>query len=176
MANIFLLEAASLFLGDADPTAAKHLTLDSLALPELEYVTVDHHGGGAAGEISMSMNSIRKIEPTFKLAGFDADSYRLFTAGAGAPTKYTAYGVLRSKQDGKALQAKTVITGVLGRLAPDAFDRSQKLGHDHRIVEVTPYELMVAGEEWFYWDYFTTKRRRLGIDELAEVRTMLGLQ
>jgi P2 family phage contractile tail tube protein len=176
MANIFLMEAANLFLGDADPSASKHLSLDSLALPELEYVTVDHHGGGAAGEISLSMNTLRKIEPTFKLAGFDIDSYRMFAIGAGKPDRYTAYGVLRSKQDGKALQAKAVISGVLGRVAPDAFERGQKLGHDHRIVEVTHYELIVGGEEWFMYDYFTTTRRRLGVDELAEVRTMLGLQ
>jgi phage tail tube protein FII len=122
------------------------------------------------------MNALRKIEPTFKLTGFDGDAYRMFAIGSNKPDKYTAYGVLRSKQDGKGIQAKAVITGVLGRLAPDAFERANKLGHDHRLIEVTHYELTVGGEEWFYYDYFTTVRRRSGVDELANFRTMLALQ
>ncbi len=177
MAEFFILQAVNLYLGDDVPDidAAKHLKLQSLQLPTLEYASVDHLGGGASGEISISMNTLRKLEPSFKLAGFDEDAYRHFGIGSNKPQTYTAYGSIRSKQTGERVQAKALLRGSVGRVAPDAFDRQSMLGHDHSFHEVTLYSLTVGGKEWFHWNYWKTERRVMGTDELAEERQLLGL-
>jgi len=175
MSEIYLMEAASLFLGDEDPSASKHLSLDSLALPTLEYVTVDHLGGGAPAEIDFSMAVLRKMNPTFKIAGFDADAYRLFGVGSAEVQTFTARGIIRAKSTGKGVGAVAIMRGSLGKVGPDAFERANKLGHDHQIIELQHYELKVGGQEWFYYDYFSTVRRRFGKDETAEYRQLLGL-
>ncbi len=175
MSEIYLMEAVSLFLGDEDPSAAKHLSLDSLALPALEYVTVDHMGGGAVAEIDLSMNVLRKMNPTFKLAGFDPDAYRVFGIGSTEIQTFTARGIIRAKSSGKGVGAVAILRGALGRVGPDAFERANKLGHDHQVIELQHYELRVGGQEWFYYDYFSTMRRRFGRDETAEYRQLLGL-
>lgn len=175
MSEIYLMEATTLYIGDADPSASKHLKLDSLALPELEYVTVDHSGGGAVMETDFSMNILKKMNPTFKLAGFDPDSYRAFGIGSSQVQTFTARGILRAKSNGKAYGALAIMRGAIGRVAPDAFERANKLGHDHQIIELQRYSLTVGGEEWFHVDYFASVRRRFGVDELAEYRQLLGL-
>ncbi len=178
MADFYILQAVNLFLGNDTPhvDSAKHLNLQTLQLPTIEYATVDHAGGGASGEISVSMNMLRKLEPSFKLTGFDEDSYRLMGVGSNKIDFFTAYGELRNKRTAKGVQAKAIIRGSIGRVAPDNFDRGNLLGHDHTFHEVTYYALHVDGQEWFKWDYFTTERRVMGVDELAEQRRLLGLE
>jgi uncharacterized protein len=175
MSNVLLLEAASLFLGDADPTKSKHLSLTSLTLPTLEYQTVDHNPGGGSGQISFSMNSINKIEPTFKIAGFDPEGFRLFAIGSGQVNNVTAYGVIRDKREGRALQGKAVFRGSIGKLTPDAFTRGNEFGHDYSMIEVSHYELWVGGVEWWTWDFWTQPRPRVFGVEDREYMAMLGL-
>lgn len=176
MTDILVMEAVNLFIGDHDPEASKHLKLQSFAMPVLEYVTVDHLGGGAAGELEIPLNTLRKIEPGFKLAGFDEDAYRLFGIGSNEINVFTGYGVIANQRTAKRTPAKVVYRGMISRMAPDAFDRSNVMGHDHKLAKVTRYDLEVGGKAWWEWDYWTTKRVRFGVDELADYRRMLGLQ
>ena len=173
--SILLLEAVSLFLGDADPEKSKHLALTSLTLPTLEYQTVDHNPGGGAGEVSFSMSSLKKIAPTFKMAGFDQEAMNLFGIGSGKPNNYTAYGVIRDKRDGKALQGKAIFRGMISKMAPEAFERGKEFGHDYELAEVTHYELWIGGREWWAWDFWTMPRARVFGNEDREYQAMLGL-
>jgi uncharacterized protein len=116
--TILMLEAVSLFIGNADPEKSKHLKITSLTLPTLEYDIVDHKPGGGAMEVGFSMSAIKKLEPTFKLAGFDEEAMRLFGVGSGAIDTFTAYGVIRDKREAKPLQGKAIFRGSIGRIAP----------------------------------------------------------
>ncbi|MGR6430440.1 phage major tail tube protein [Rhizobium sp. PAMB 3174] len=174
--QLLLLEQANIFLGDADPSASNHVKLQSVALPTLERVTTAHLGGGAVAEVNFSMSAFRALDPSFKFAGISEDSYRLLGIGDNEPQNFTIYGALRNKQTGAMSQAKAIVTGMIGRLAPDAFDRSSTFGHDHGITEVTHYELFVGGKEWFYLDYFTSRVREFGNDVTQSVRTILGIE
>lgn len=174
--QLLLLEQANIFLGDADPTASNHVKLQSVGLPTLERVTFAHLGGGAVGEVNFSMGAFRALDTSFKFAGFSKDSYRLLGIGNNEPQNFTTYGVLRNKKTGREAQAKAILSGMIGRLAPDAFDRSNAFGHDHGITEVMHYELFVDGEEWFYWDYFTSRVRQFGNDVTQKARTILGIE
>ena len=174
MADILLLQDVALYMGDADPTKSKHLQLTSMALPTLETETAEHMPGGGVMGVEFGMGILKPLKPTFKLAGFDEESFKLFKIGTGQVDTFTGYGVIVSKQAGKRLQAKTIIRGTIGKIGPDEFERSKMFGHDHSIIEVTRYELHVGGKEWWYVDFWTSTIRRFGSED-RERQAMLGL-
>ena len=109
MSNFYVMEAVNLFCGDHDPTASKHLTLDSLKVPELQEKTASHMPGGGVLGLEVGMNFIEALSPTFKLSGFDPQTLTLFGLGTPHRHVYTGYGVVRDKKTGRALEAKTII-------------------------------------------------------------------
>lgn len=175
MSDILMMEAANIFIGDHDPEKSKHLKIQNLTLPTLEYATVDHMAGGAAMEVSWSMNVLKKLEPQFKLVGFDEEAYRAAGVGSNKVEVYTARGAIRRKSDGRLFTCVAIFRGSMGRVAPEQFERSNAFGHDHTIVDVTRYKLSIGGKVWFDVDYWASKRIRFGVDEYAESRRALGL-
>jgi len=127
MSNIYIMEAANLFCGDENPTASKHLTLTELQLPNLQEITQDHHPGGSRVQIEVALG-IQKLEASFKLAGWDPDLLTQFGLGATARKKFTAYGSVRDKRNGVAIEAKAVLEGRLGTANPEAFQRGELQG------------------------------------------------
>jgi uncharacterized protein len=100
---------------------------------------------------------------------------RLFGVGSGAVDTFTAYGVIRDKREAKPLQGKAIFRGSIGRIAPDAFTRGAEFGHDHRLDEITHYELWIGGAEWFAIDFWTMPKPRIFGVEDREYTQMLGL-
>ncbi len=174
MTALYVMEAANLFCGDHDPAASKHLTLEELALPGLQENFVDHHPGGSRVGIEIA-TGVNKLEPTFKLAGWDPELLNLFGLGATATQNFTAYGVIRDKSTGIAIEARAVISGRLGKVEPDAFQRGELMGHEYAINEVMRYSLHIGGQEKVYWDFFSTDWRIDGKSQNADERQILRI-
>ena len=174
MSTIYIMEAANLFCGDHDPAASRHLTLTELQLPTLQEIYQDHHAGGARVQIEIAVG-IQKLEPGFKLAGWDPDLLTQFGLGSGRSKVYTAYGVIRSKRTGEAFEAKAVIEGRLGRIEPEAFKRGEMQSHDYAINEVVHYELWFNDQEKLYWDFFSSDWRLGGVSQNEDERRILRL-
>ena len=174
MSNMYIMEAANLFCGDDDPTGSKHLTLTELQLPNLQEMYQDHHPGGSRVQIEVSVG-IEKLEASFKLAGWDPDLLTQFGLGANARRKYTAYGVIRDKRQGTAIEAKAIMEGRLGRVNPEAFQRGELQSYDYAINEILHYELFFGGAEKFYWDLFTSDWRVDGASQNADERSILRI-
>jgi len=175
MGTILLLESVNLFLGNNDPEASKHISLSSMTLPALEYQTAAHNPGGGPGEIEFNMGATKKLELSFKMAGYDPDSYRLFGVGSGSVNTFTAYGVIRDKREGTLIQGKSIIKGNIQKVAPEAYERGKMFGHDHVIGEVSHYELHVGGSEWYWWDMWAAPRARTFGNTDQEYLAALGL-
>lgn len=175
MSDILLLEAVSMFLGDADPEKSKHLKLTSMTLPNLEEQTATHNPGGGPGEVIFGMGSIKAVQPTFKMAGFDEEAFRLFAVGQTLIQNITCYGVIRSKREGKALQGKAIFRGKIGKITADAYERGKEFGHDYNLIDVTHYELSIGGQSWYNWDFWTTPKPIVFGNEDREYLAMLGL-
>ena len=173
-ATVYVMEAANLFCGDHDPTASKHLTLAELRLPPLQEIYQDHHAGGARVAIEVALG-IQKLEPTFKLNGWDPDLLVQFGLGAGQSRMFTAYGVIRDKRTGIATEAKAIMQGRLGRIEPDAFQRGELQGHEYGINEVVHYELWFADKEKIFWDFFGGDWRLDGVSQNADERQILRI-
>jgi hypothetical protein len=174
MSNIYLMEAANLFCGDDDPTGSKHLTLSELQLPNLQENFQDYQPGGSRVGIEVAVG-IQKLEAGFKLAGWDPDLLAQFGLGASARKKFTAYGVIRNKRSGEAIEAKAVLEGRLGSVSPEAFTRGELQGFDYSISEIMHYELYFEGAEKLYWDFFTSDWRVNGASQNADERSILRI-
>lgn len=174
MSNIYIMEAANLFVGNHDPQNSKFLTLEELKLPDLQETLVDHQPGGGKVGVEFAVG-VEKLEPTFKLKGWDAPLLRDFGLGSTIRKTFTAYGVVRDKKSGKALEAKAIMEGRLSRIAPDAFQRGETMGHEYSINEVLHYELFFDGKEELYWDFFTNTLRLGGIDPDPDFNSILRI-
>jgi len=174
MSNLYVMEAANLFAGDHDPTASLHLELTELALPNLEEMFQDHHPGGSRVQIEVAVG-INKLSSTFKLAGWNPGLLTQFGLGETARRMFTAYGVIRDKREGRAIEAKALIEGRLGKAEADAFQRGELQGHDYAINEIMHYELWFDGKEKIFWDFFSTEWRVDGVAQNADEIAILGI-
>lgn len=172
--TIYLMEAATLFVGDHDPTKSKHLTLTELKLPDLQEAYSDHNPGGGPVAIELPVG-IEKLEPTFNLAGFDPDLLVEFGLNTRYRNRFTAYGVIRDQRTGKAMESKAIIEARLGRVAPDAFQRGEMHGHEYAMNSVVHYELWFNEAPKIEWDFFTNLWRVNGIDQNADVNRILRI-
>lgn len=173
MANtVYIMEAANLFCGDHDPASSKHLTIEEWTLPDLQAMYADFHPGGSFVAMEFEVG-VQKLVSAFKLKGFDPDTMKLFGIGSQLKTIFTGYGLIRDKRTGKAIEAKAIFEGRLGKVTPDAFKRGDAMGHSYSINEVSHYELWFDGAELYYWDFFTNTYRVGGVDQLADVNRIL---
>lgn len=172
--TIYIMEAANLFCGDHDPTASKHLTLSELQLPALQEMYQDHHAGGSKVQIEVAVG-VQKLEPTFKLAGWDPDLLAQFGVNSGKTRVFTGYGVIRDKRTGDAIEAKVIMEGRLGKVEAEAFQRGEMQSHDYAINELLHYELWFDEKEKLYWDFFTSEWRLDGVDQNADERRILRI-
>lgn len=174
MANLFVMEAVNLFAGADDAASSKHLTISSLKLPTMEEKATEHHPGGSQFAVSISGLGFNPLTCTFHLAGYDPGMLALFGLGSQLRRRYTAYGVIRDKLTGAAIQAKSLMEGRLQRIEADAFTRGALSGHDYAISEIFHYETYFDGAERFYFDFATSMWRVNGVNENDE-RQLLGL-
>ena len=172
--TIYVVEAANLFCGEHDPSKSKHLTLAELALPTLAETFADHTPGGARFGVEFAVGG-EKMEPTFKLNGFDPDLLTQFGLGTKAKKVFTAYGVVVDKVTGRNIELKATMEGRLGKVEPSAFQRGELMSHDYAINELMHYELWFDGNEKILWDFPTNVWRVDGMDENAEMNRILRI-
>lgn len=172
--TMYVLEAVNLFVDNDDPTSSKYLTLTELKLPTLEENFADHSPGGAPVGIEIAVG-IKKLEPTFKLAGFDPAMLAAFGLGSKAKRIFTGYGVIRDKKIGETIEGKAIIEGRIGKIEGDAFKRGDVQMHDYAINEVTHYEFHFGGNEVLYWDFWTNTWRVDGVDQFSAENNILRI-
>lgn len=176
MANgLYVMEAANLFVTD-DPTASNHLTISELKLPNIEQNYVDHAPGG--GPVTIEVDTIfQKFEATFQLAGWSTqvEAQVGMWAGNSRYTRFYAYGVVRERITGEALEAKAVMYGRLGRANPAQWTRGALQHWDYAIKGMVHYELTLAGQEMISWDFFNNTLSIGGVPQNDDVNSILKI-
>lgn len=147
---LFITEARNLFPGSDTPERSKHKNLISMKLPTLEEKSQDHYGAGAIGEIAIGGLGLNKLEMTFKMAGIDPQVQSLIGV---YDTPFTAYGGVRDKENGRAIEVKALIWGRLGKIEEDEFKRGDLQGHDHMVHEIMRYYLYWDGKIKYKYDW-----------------------
>lgn len=192
--TLYTMEAANLICGDTGggvaPGVSTHLKILELKLPGLEEQYVDVLPGGAVIGIEVPM-SIQRLESTFNLAGWDPDVLVMMGRSERRLQVFTAYGLIREKRTGEALQAMAIMWGRLGRANPTNFRKGDLQQHEFSIRSVTHYELYMQQQaqtgsqnegvntrqmrEIYYWDFFSSERRIDGVDRNAEMVQILAI-
>lgn len=174
-ASVTIWEAANLFAGDDGPNNSKHLVLRSIMLPQWKEKSEEHHAGGSIGAISIGMRSLEALEMTFKIVGSDVQTKSLFGLGGLATRPYTIYGVMRDKQTGRAFERKAIVWGRLMELNESEYERGKLTEQDHKIGEITRYELFEDKKQVLLFDFFASIWRVNDVDQLAEERSILRI-
>ncbi|TVR06622.1 MAG: hypothetical protein EA385_14990 [Salinarimonadaceae bacterium] len=176
-ATLMVLDAASLFIGDEDPTAAEYLTLKNVKIPALKEKTKEHTGGGATMSINIGMRVLEALEFSFKLEGFSHNAMSRFMPSGPARVNYTLRGSYRDLRTHEELALRAIINGRMISIEPSEFSRGEGIENDYMISEIMGYQLFLDDREKYYFDYFAGPTG-VRIDGVQPFRTMgrnLGL-
>ncbi len=149
-------------------------------MPTMEEATQDHNAGGAMIGIEVPSH-LNKLEATFNLAGWDPDIMTYIGRETRFFQIFTAYGLIRDRRSGDALQATARMQGRLGRVNPTSFSKGNLMHHEYSIKSIVSYQLtmqIVANgnpNEIYYWDFFTSERRVGGFDLNKDLVNLLKI-
>jgi hypothetical protein len=172
---VLTMEKANLYCGAAptDTNASNHLTITELKLPGLDEQYTDHRPGGAPVAIEID-TIIARLESTFVLVGLTPQVMELVGSWDTQQNLFFAYGVIRDRQSGEAAQAIAVMKGRLGRADPQNWQRGNVLHTQFSIRGIVHYELAIAGEQIYYWDFFNNQFVVGGVDRNADANALLA--
>lgn len=167
------LEAANIFCGD-DPTASSHLVLKNVKFPTMEKAYVDFMpGGGIMGlEIDTHFN---KLEVTFSLSGWTPQTMALVGRWSRQTQQFSIYGMLRNRLSGAATRVNAQIFGMLGRVAPDVFEKGTLSMVEYAIKGITRYELEVAGTQLYLFEMATNTMIIGGVNVMDDQNSILNI-
>jgi P2 family phage contractile tail tube protein len=170
---VLTLDSANIFCSanSAHPAdIGNHLGLVDVQLPKLEYQFVDHKAGGAPFQIEIDV-AIVKLQVEFSLLGFTPQVMKQINSWADMQNWFTIYGVLRNQFTGDMSQAAALIHGKLGLVDPGSWQKGNVLHHKYSIRGIIHYELYIADEEIYVWDWPTCVFRVGGINPQASQQT-----
>jgi uncharacterized protein len=155
MANtIYLMDMASIWVGDADPNDGNFLTIEDVKVPMMQEKTTDHTGGGAVMGIKLGMNMLEALDLTFKLKGFNPNVFSKFGVGQPRRLNYTIRGNVRDIREDRQFACRVRVNGRMTKYDPGSFSRDSGTSEDFEIAEIVSYECFFDGVERFYFDYF----------------------
>lgn len=153
--TIYHMDSANLYVGDEDPTNGKFLVIKNVTLqPELEEVTKDHSGGGAAVVIQIGMGIFKVAPLKFKLEGYNDDVDSQFMPLGPRRVKYTVRGNIVDLATHEDIDVKTIVTGRMTKVTKSDFERDKGLESDYEVSEILGMEVFFNGQEKFYFNYF----------------------
>jgi phage tail tube protein FII len=117
---------------------------------------------------------IARLECTFVLLGLTPQVMELIGSWASTMNYFTAYGVIRDQSTGEAAQAMAVLKGMLGRSDPQNYRRGDVMHTNYSIRCIMHYELNIAGEQVYLWDFPTNTRVIGGVDQNAVINNYLS--
>ena len=174
MADLIVLEGATLFMGDDKPDDGKFLTLKTIKLPSLTETYADHKPAGSRVNVKLNQG-MDALECSFKLEGYDPVPMALFGLGQQGKRKFTMRGKLVDKLNDVDIPLEAVMLGRLGKVEKNEFQRGELHGADYMISEIMQYEEYQNGSELYYWVFKNNIFRVAGIDQTASENSILGI-
>ncbi len=190
MSTLYVMESANLICGQQNaggtqPGVSTHLKILGLKLPALENSYTDVYPGGAPVGVEVPLYQNR-YEATFTLAGWDDAVLKMMNNPGWQFQWFTAYGVIRDRRSGQALQARAQMQGEMGRANPTEYRKGDLHQWEFSIRAIVHYELYMqtdpedaygwsAGAEIYFWDFFAQERRIGGYDLNAVENSLLHI-
>lgn len=156
MANPLLtLDAANMFVGAAptDSNASLNLKITEVKLPAFDEGYVDHRALGAP--LAVEINTIfNRLESSFQILGIDVSVYSKLAPIQDVDQWFFIYGLMKDRLTGEQSQASAIMKGRLSRVDPQLYRRNDTLHTNFAIRGITQYDLTVAGNSVYRWDFF----------------------
>lgn len=146
---------------------------DEFELPKISLKTDDHRAGGMDSEIEIDMGT-EKMEAKFKLADPDPDVLGLVGLADGNSARIVAKGSFVRDSDNARVAVVAELTGRLKSGDPGAWKSGDKAATDYE-MSVNYYKLTVGGHEVYEIDVENMVRRINGVDQLAGIRSDIGI-
>lgn len=146
---------------------------DEIELPKVTLKTDDHRAGGMDSEIEVDMGT-EKMSAKFKLCDPDPDVLSLVGLSDGNSARIVAKGSFVRDTDQTRV---AVIAEMVGRVKSGdfgAWKSGDKAATDYE-MSVNYYKLTVGGTEIYEIDVENMIRRINGVDQLAGIRSDIGL-
>jgi P2 family phage contractile tail tube protein len=176
MANkLRVATAATIFLGDADPSNSLHMEVKSFKLPALKVQTKAHTPGGSFAGININMGVIEPLEFTFKLEGVSTAAMAMFMSPRAQ--NYTVRANLYDTKDQTNEALVAVIRGVMTSTDLSEYSRENGVEGDYMISNVLAYRMHINGDEIHYFAPFEgpSGLRIMGQPVFDDVARNLGL-
>lgn len=144
----------------------------SLSLPKVTVKTEEYRGGGMDAPVGMDMG-LEKLEASFSTNGIRREVLKYF--GAFDQTGFNASfrGAFKG-QKGAVTAVVATLRGGLREVDPGEWSAGSKAEFKYA-VDVTYYKLEIDGRVMFEIDPINCVRVIDGVDQLAAVRSALGL-
>ena len=175
-ATVYVMEEANLYCGavPTDQSASLHLELSEMKMPAFNQQFVDHRAGGAPTAIEIP-TIFAKLESTFQLLGWNTQVAGLIGAWSSQQNQFFAYGNIRDEASGISYQAIAAMKGKLGTADPQNWTRGALAHWNYAVKGIIHYELYIAGNQLYYWDFFENRFIVNGVDQNADINTNLNI-
>lgn len=157
-----------------DPDDTRVFTITKLALPKLTRKTAAHSAGGGTGDVNYVLPMLEAVEPAFSVKGLDPGTLAAFGFVPGSLDKWTLAGAARNTTTNRIVPVRATIRGVIAEWSPGENSPGDLADLDHSFKEVTYYDLVVDGKEWFAWGVRPRIGRSMGVDWFAPYVAALG--
>lgn len=147
--------------------------LDSLELPEVSLKTEDYRGGGMDSEIEVDMGT-EKLEAKFKFSDPDPDVLGLVGLSHGNSARLIAKGSYVRDSDNARVAVVAEVVGRVKKGSLGEWKAGDKSDGDYE-MSVNYYKLTIGGREVYEIDVENMIRRINGVDQLAGIRSDIGL-
>lgn len=174
-ASVYHADAATLFVGDDDPTNSLHLVLKGVKIPALTEKTRGYSPGGGPVAIELGMRKIEAPKPTFKLEGPNPSVMNKFML----PQRqmYTMRANIRDVAAQRDIAMKAIIQARMLEVDMSEFGTDDGVESDYQLSEVFYYQVFFDEQEKFYFNFLEGYAgvRIDGLQVFRSVASNLGL-
>lgn len=154
MSGLFIMDMATIQVGDLNPDDLNHLRLESVKLPTLQEKTQDHTPGGAVMGLQIGMTMLEALNLTFRMKGLNPETSRRLGIGQGRRLNYTLRGNVRDVREDRNFACRVRVNGRMIKVDQSEFARESGINEDFEITEVVLYEVHFDNQEKFFFDFF----------------------
>lgn len=146
--------------------------IPTLALPKVKVKTEGYRAGGMDAEIDMDMG-LEKLESSFTSNGIRRETLKWFGVGDSTAMPLVFRGSFKG-QKGASVPVIATMRGMVSEVDMGDWKPGEKAELKHS-VSVTYYKLEVGGQTIYEIDPVNMVRVIDGVDQLAGIRSDLGL-
>ncbi|WP_444885967.1 phage major tail tube protein [Microbulbifer sp. PSTR4-B] len=141
--------------------------------PTLKVVTEDFNGGGMAAPIGIDMGRVEKLEASWTLGGYHADTLVQWGKTGQQGTPLTLRAAAQSEADGSVVPVVIKMRGLV-RSYEAGTHKPGEINKQKYTAELRYYSVEIDGRQLIEIDVLNGKRVVDGVDQTAEIRAAIG--